>query len=92
MNSNIETLDMLRTLNRLLLKAGLSDAQPDVGPDCDQARQNVLNAIRKLDPESAKNPPPEEKDVAAFNLEADAAGSMLIQKFFHAPGQADGHN
>lgn len=92
MNSNIETLDMLRTINRSLLKAGLLDAQPDVGPECDQARQYVLNAIRKLDPESAKNPPPEERDVAVFNLEADAAGSMLIQKFFRAPGQTDGHN
>ena len=93
MNSTtIETLDSLRTINRLLLRAGLSDAQPDVESDCDRARQHILAAIRKLDPDSTKNPPPEEWDVARFLFEADAAGSMLIQKFFRAPGQTDGHN
>lgn len=76
----METLTALREINAGLLKAALMDTEPDVSADCDRARQPVVEAIRKLDPDSAANPPPEELDVAAFNVSAAGAGQLLIEK------------
>ena len=70
----------LRKVNRTLLKLSLTDTVPDVGPVLDKARQQVLDALRKIDPDSAKNPPPEEIDVAQFHTAAEGAGTLLIEK------------
>lgn len=78
--ANQHTVEQLREVNGILLKAGLAETDPEIDAECDYARQCVLNAIRKLDPESAENPPPEEMDVAVFNLHAEGAGTLLIQK------------
>ena len=79
---NRPTAANLRKANRILLKAALADIESgiDIEKDCNAARQKVLDALRKLDPGSAKNPPPEEIDVAKFNLAAEGAGTMLIEK------------
>lgn len=79
-DTTMETLTELRKINKKLLKASLIETDPDVSEECDRARQPVVEAIRKLDPASAKNPPPEELDVAAFNIAATGAGTLLVEK------------
>lgn len=74
------TADHLREVNGILLKAALAETTTPIDAECDSARQCVLDALRKLDPESAKNPPPIEMDVVKFNLHAEGAGTLLIQK------------
>lgn len=78
--SNSDTLRELRGVNATLLKASLLDTEPDISTECDLARQPVVEAIRKLDPASATNPPPEEMDVVAFHAAAHHAGKHLIDR------------
>lgn len=80
MHPNMETLNALREVNTTLLKAGLVDTHPDISGECDRARQPVIEAIRKLDPDSAANPAPEELDVDAFHAAATGAGQAVVDK------------
>lgn len=81
----------LRRINLSLLTLSLADTNPDIGPKCDSARQQIIEAIRRLDPESAANPPPEELDVASFHLIAEGAGTLLIDKI-QGRGEGGGKN
>lgn len=83
-----ELLVRLRNLNHELIKLELADPPRDVTPRtlllaegyvlC--ARQNLLYAIRRLDPESAVHPVIEEVDVAEFHVKAEGAGTLLLEQ------------
>ena len=78
---NRRAVRRLREINRTLLSLSLGDATvPEADDDLDAIRQKVIGVIRRLDPKSAKNPPPEECDVAVFTTQAIGAGVLLIEK------------
>lgn len=87
-----ELLVRLRNTNHELLKLSMAereDARDELVVDfhLDASRQHIIETIRRLDPDSIRQPVAEELDVSVFNVKAQGAGTLLIEKL---KGQGEG--
>jgi hypothetical protein len=79
-------LDELRAINRALLVTAFAEVPGTVAQLCDQARGNIISAIRELAPLNAgEKPPIEEQDPAEHRAQVEK-GTVTFSPITDPPG------